>query len=72
MRKVVLLGLAATFVVAGVAGIALAAETITYTYDVHGRLTKVARDRDTAPTLANTSYSYDKADNRLTKTTTTN
>jgi hypothetical protein len=48
---------------------ALAVETVTYTYDVHGRLVKV--ERSGGPSNgATTVHGYDKADNRLTKQTT--
>ncbi len=45
---------------------AVAAETIAYSYDARGRLVQVAR---TGPVNKTTSYTLDKADNRLTKTT---
>lgn len=45
------------------------AETITYTYDVHGRLVKVARTGSVNNGVT-TSYQLDKADNRTSKTTT--
>ena len=45
---------------------ALAAETITYSYDARGRLVQVQR---TGPVNKTTSYTLDKADNRLFKTT---
>ncbi len=47
---------------------AKAAETITYRYDVHGRLVQVART-GTVNNNVTTSYTYDKADNRTVKTT---
>ena len=53
----------------GVAAAAMAAETITYTYDARGRLIKVVRT-GTVNNNVNTSYTYDKADNRTNKTTT--
>jgi hypothetical protein len=48
---------------------ALADETITYTYDVHGRLVQVAH-AGTVNSGVQTTYSYDTADNRTNKTTT--
>ena len=53
----------------GLAAAAMASETITYTYDARGRLTKVARS-GTVNSGVSTSYSYDKADNRTNRTTT--
>lgn len=52
-----------------VAAAAVAAETITYKYDARGRLVKVERT-GTVNNGVNTSYTYDKADNRTNKTTT--
>ena len=51
------------------AGAAIASETIQYRYDARGRLLKVERT-GTVNNNANTSYTYDKADNRTNKTTT--
>ncbi len=48
---------------------ASAAETITYTYDARGRLVQVVRT-GTINNGVTTSYTLDKADNRITKTTT--
>ena len=48
---------------------AYAAETITYTYDARGRLTRVAHS-GTVNNNVVTNYVYDKANNRQTKTTT--
>jgi YD repeat-containing protein len=45
---------------------AAAAETIAYSYDARGRLVQVARS--TSGTATTTSYGFDKADNRLSKT----
>jgi hypothetical protein len=59
-----LLGLAAL----GVAAAAIAAETITYTYDARGRLINVVHSGSVNNGVV-TSYSYDKADNRTKKTT---
>jgi YD repeat-containing protein len=44
-----------------------AAETITHTYDARGRLVTVVRS---GPVNKTTTYTLDKADNRLTKSTT--
>lgn len=52
-----------------IAGTALAAETIAYSYDAKGRLVQVART-GTVNNGVTTTYSYDKADNRTGKTTT--
>ena len=51
------------------AAAAFAAETITYRYDARGRLVKVERT-GTVNNNVNTSYTYDKADNRTNKTVT--
>ena len=48
---------------------ALGAETIAYSYDVHGRLVTVARTGSVNNGVI-TSYQFDKADNRTSKTTT--
>ena len=55
--------------VAAVPALAIAAETIAYSYDARGRLVKVARSGDVNDNVV-TNYSYDKADNRTAKTTT--
>jgi hypothetical protein len=44
-----------------------AAETITYSYDARGRLVTVVRS---GPVNKSTTYTLDKADNRVTKSTT--
>jgi hypothetical protein len=54
---------------AAAAAAAMATETITYKYDTRGRLVKVERS-GTVNNNVNTSYAYDKADNRTNKTTT--
>ena len=54
--------------VAAVPALAMAAETITYGYDARGRLVQVNRSGTVNNNIA-TNYSYDKADNRLGKTT---
>ena len=48
---------------------ALAAETISYSYDARGRLVQVART-GTVNNGVTTSYTLDKADNRTNKSTT--
>jgi hypothetical protein len=57
------------FAVLGLAVPAFATETITYTYDAKGRLIKVVRI-GTVNNNVETTYTYDKADNRKTVTTT--
>lgn len=47
----------------GVATAAVSSETITYSYDSRGRLTKVVRS-GTVNNNVSATYSYDKADNR--------
>ncbi len=47
---------------------AAAAETITYRYDARGRLVEVARTGSVNNNVT-TNYTFDKADNRLAKTT---
>jgi YD repeat-containing protein len=47
----------------------ITAETVTYTYDAKGRLTKVARSGSINNNVQ-TQYSYDKANNRKTVVTT--
>ena len=46
-----------------IAAAAVASETITYTYDARGRLTKVQRS-GTVNNNVSANYTYDKADNR--------
>jgi phage baseplate assembly protein W len=48
---------------------ASAAETVTYTYDAKGRLVKVTHTGTTNNNVE-TQYTYDKANNRKTTTTT--
>ena len=48
---------------------AMAAETITYSYDARGRLIQVART-GTVNNRVTTTHQFDKADNRTSKTTT--
>lgn len=52
-----------------VSAAAHAAETITYSYDARGRLVQVART-GTVNNGVTTSYQFDRADNRVSKTTT--
>jgi YD repeat-containing protein len=47
----------------GLAAIASASETLNYSYDAKGRLVKVQRS-GSVNNGVNTSYTYDKADNR--------
>lgn len=61
----VLFGLCAT----AVAAASMASETINYSYDVRGRLVRVAHNGSANANVA-TNYSYDKADNRILKNTT--
>lgn len=49
-----------------VAGAAMAAETITYSYDARGRLVKVERTGTVNGGVV-TTYQLDKADNRISK-----
>jgi predicted lipoprotein with Yx(FWY)xxD motif len=65
-RIAILLAAAA---VAAVPALAMATETITYSYDARGRLIQVARS-GTVNNNVVTNYTYDKADNRTVKTTT--
>lgn len=57
---------AAAAALAGTA--ALATETVTYSYDAQGRLTK-AEHTGTVNNGVVTTYTHDKADNRTNKTT---
>jgi YD repeat-containing protein len=45
-----------------------ASETLTYTYDARGRLTKVVHSGSVNNGVT-TTYTYDRANNRVTKTT---
>ncbi len=62
MNRIFRAGLAG-LCLAGAAITAWASETITYTYDARGRLTKVVRT-GTVNNNVSANYSYDKADNR--------
>ena len=55
--------------VAGLTAAAIAAETLSYRYDARGRLVRVERSGTVNNNVA-TNYGFDKADNRLVKTTT--
>ena len=55
--------------VAAVPALAIAAETIAYSYDARGRLVKVERSGSVNNNVV-TNYSFDKANNRGAKTTT--
>ena len=67
MNKSVVFATAAVAAVASVA--AWAAETITYTYDTRGRLTRVER-KGTVNNNVKAEYKYDKAQNRTNVTVT--
>jgi hypothetical protein len=56
-------------ILAAIPAVAIAAETINYSYDAKGRLVKVERS-GTVNNNVVTNYAFDKADNRTTKTTT--
>jgi YD repeat-containing protein len=60
--------LAAAALLAVAATAAIAAETITYSYDARGRLVKVVRT-DSAQNKVTTDYTHDKADNRTRRET---
>lgn len=53
----------ASLALIGLASTTMAAETITYSYDAKGRLTKVVRT-GTVNNNVTVEYSHDKADNR--------
>jgi hypothetical protein len=55
--------------VAAIPALAIAAETIAYSYDARGRLVQVVRNDGVTNNIV-TNYSLDKADNRTGKTTT--
>lgn len=67
MRRTLVAAILAVAAVA--AGVAHAAETITYTYDAKGRLVKVAHSGAVNNGVV-TDYAHDKADNRANKTVT--
>lgn len=54
--------------IAAVPALAIAAETIAYSYDSRGRLIGVRRSGDVNNGVV-TNYTYDKADSRISKTT---
>lgn len=54
----------AGFLFVSLAATAMAAETITYSYDVHGRLVRVVHSGSVNNNVV-ANYSYDNADNRL-------
>jgi len=58
-----LLGTSAAALLLAMASGAIAAETITYTYDAKGRVKKAERT-GTVNNNVNSEYTYDKADNR--------
>ena len=53
----------------GIAAASIASETVTYTYDAQGRLTKVTHNGSVNNNVVS-GYCYDKADNLTNKTTT--
>lgn len=55
--------LAAAATVVAIPALAIASETITYTYDAKGRLVKVVRSGDVNNGVV-AEYQHDKADNR--------
>jgi hypothetical protein len=61
--------LLASAAVAAVPALAMAAETIAYSYDARGRLVRVERSGTVNNNVA-TNYTYDKANNRAVVTTT--
>ena len=65
-RTMIVAGAAAALIVSSVAN---ASETIAFSYDARGRLVQVART-GTINNGVTTTYAYDKAHNRVTKTTT--
>ena len=65
MRKLILAMLVGSLA----ASAALATETITYSYDARGRVKAVVRS-GTVNNGQSTTYSHDKADNRINVTTT--
>lgn len=65
IRDKILLALAGL----AVAAAAVAAETLTYSYDARGRLVKVEHSGNVNNGVV-TNYQYDKADNRTLKNTT--
>jgi uncharacterized protein YccT (UPF0319 family) len=66
-RKIELIVAAAA--IAAMPAFAIASETITYTYDAKGRAVKIVRT-GSVNNGVNTSYTFDKADNRTNKNTT--
>jgi uncharacterized protein RhaS with RHS repeats len=66
MRKLIIFAAGAA---ASIATPAAANETITYSYDAQGRLVEVER-AGTVNNGVDTTYQYDDADNRTSKTTT--
>lgn len=65
MRRIILVAAVSAAALASAA--AQAAETITYTYDARGRLVQVAHSGSVNNGVT-TSYVYDKANNRTSKT----
>ena len=69
MRQGLRTALLAAAIAIVAASAAMAVETIVYRYDARGRLVKVERS-GTINNNISTNYSFDKADNRVAKTTT--
>lgn len=67
MKRINGLRLVAAGAAAAAASAAIAAETIAYRYDARGRLIRVERTPPSGNIL--THYAFDKADNRIVKTT---
>ena len=62
-RKRLIPALAAAAAVAAIPALAIASETLTYSYDSKGRLVKVERSGDVNQGVK-AQYKHDKADNR--------
>ena len=63
------LALTAFAVIAAIPALAIASETINYSYDAKGRLVKIERSGNVNNGVV-TNYAFDKADNRTNKQTT--
>lgn len=69
MARLRTMALIAAGAIVAAAGAALADETITYTYDAQGRLTRVVRSDDTGNNIQ-ANYIYDDADSRTNRNVT--
>lgn len=69
MRRTLFVRCVTAALIAAAAGMAIASETITYSYDVRGRLMTVNHN-GTVNNNVVSNYSYDKADNRSNKNVT--